>query len=186
MDISSLFSWFIEISKYDEWNIKLNKNNKKLLFLGTRIKILCILYFINLSFPLNTFSWNEIKITPVILQLEQNTQWDGSRVSLSTLFLFSEQRLGFSMLPLRLGLWLWCIQRLTIIKVQFPWVLDWAILVNLVEVSAKVVVLVLRPVWRTGSCSFCRDEEARYLKWPHWKASWVFSFSAVLCLFQLT
>ena len=105
--------------------------------------------------------------------------------SLSTLSLFSEQRLGFSMLPLRVGLWLRCIQRLTTIKVQFPWVLGWAILVNLVEVSAKVVVLVLRPVWRTGSCSFCRDEEARYLKWLHWKASWVFSFSAVLCLFQI-
>ena len=41
------------------------------------------------------------------------------------------------MLPLRLGLWLRCIQRLTAIKVQFPWVLGWAILVNLVEVSAK-------------------------------------------------
>lgn len=141
------------------------------------------------------------------MQLEETIQWDGSRLNswvlfftfllvwllfhshshdyLSTLSLFSEQRLGFSILPLRVGLWLWCIQRLTTIKVQISVGLG---LVDLGEFgwgfsqgggsgsSAGLedwVMLVLSR-WRS-----------KILKWLHWKASWVISFSAVLRLFSL-
>ena len=98
-------------------------------------------YLISHSFPLNIFSWNEIKITPVNCSWKrtsnetrrQQIEFVGPFLYLSprlvpvpfslpwvslTLPLFSEQRLGFSILPLRVGLWLWCIQRLTTIKVQ--------------------------------------------------------------------
>lgn len=33
------------------------------------------------------------------------------------------------------------------------------------------VVLILSPVWRTGSCWFCWNIELRCLIWLHWKAS---------------